>query len=286
MQMLKGTPVAQGVMRFCSELIELYQLKPGLAVLRIGEDAASEVYVQHKKKMAEKCGIQFYDLHFSAKTSATEILSCLHQCNQDDRVHGIIVQLPLPSGHPVHEYLEAIFPHKDVDGLGQKSDFLPCTPLGCVTLLKAYKINLQGLRAVVVGRSNLVGKPLALCLLRENATVTITHSHTIDLGHYTRSAELLCVGVGKPEWIRQEDVNSQAIVVDIGIHRTEQGLVGDVASGVLCQAKTPVPGGVGPMTVSLLMWNVVQSACVFAGKSPTSYSQFFERVHGYVSVLH
>lgn len=249
---------------------------PGLAVLMVGDNPASAVYVRNKEKACQKVGIASIGQHFPTNTTQQELEQVIAQLNQDERVDGILVQLPLPQHLDSIALLHCIDPDKDADGLHpvnlgklvrSEIGLRSCTPAGVMRLLKEYNITLAGKKAVVVGRSILVGKPLALMLLEENATVTIAHSRTQDLKAVCRDADILVAAVGKPEMITKEMVKPGAVVIDVGINRVEDQngnskLVGDVAfEEVAATASyiTPVPGGIGPMTVAMLLSNTVQS---------------------------
>lgn len=249
---------------------------PGLAVLRVGEDPASAAYVRGKERACERLGIASFGRHFSAQDSPAHLLDTIDQLNQDERVDGILVQLPLPPGWDPIPPLLAINPDKDVDGLHPlnlgrllrgEPGLRSCTPLGVMRLLQAEGIPIAGRKAVVVGRSILVGKPLSLMLLAADATVTLAHSRTPDLAEVTRAADIVVMAVGRPRLLRADMVKPGAVVIDVGINRIEtptgaEQLVGDVDyEGVkeLAAAITPVPGGVGPMTVTMLLANTLQS---------------------------
>jgi methylenetetrahydrofolate dehydrogenase (NADP+)/methenyltetrahydrofolate cyclohydrolase len=249
---------------------------PGLAVLRVGEDPASAAYVRGKERACERLGIASFGRHFSAQDSPAHLLDTIDQLNQDERVDGILVQLPLPPGWDPIRPLLAINPDKDVDGLHPlnlgrllrgEPGLRSCTPLGVMRLLQAEGIPIAGRKAVVVGRSILVGKPLSLMLLAADATVTLAHSRTPDLAEVTRAADIVVMAVGRPRLLRADMVKPGAVVIDVGINRIEtptgaEQLVGDVdyeAVKELAAAITPVPGGVGPMTVTMLLANTLQS---------------------------
>jgi methylenetetrahydrofolate dehydrogenase (NADP+) / methenyltetrahydrofolate cyclohydrolase len=249
---------------------------PGLAVIMVGDNPASAVYVRNKEKACQKLGIASMGQHFPGNTTQQELEQVIAQLNQDEGVDGILVQLPLPQHLDSIALLHCIDPDKDADGLHpvnlgklvrSEAGLRSCTPAGVMRLLKEYNITLAGKKAVVVGRSILVGKPLALMLLEENATVTIAHSHTQDLDAVCRDADILVAAVGKPEMITHEMVKPGAVVVDVGINRVEDKegnfkLVGDVAFdevAAIASYITPVPGGIGPMTVAMLLSNTVQS---------------------------
>lgn len=243
-----------------------------LAVIQVGNDPASTVYVGNKKKACEYIGIHSLAYEIPEETTEQELLDLVEKLNQDDKVNGILVQLPLPKHIDENKVLNAISAKKDVDGfhpqsvgalsIGQKG-FVSCTPAGIIQLLKRSHIEMEGKECVVVGRSNIVGKPMALLLLRENGTVTVCHSRTKDLKEITKRADILVVALGKPKFITREYVKEGAVVIDVGIHRNENNkLCGDVDFDdvePICSAITPVPGGVGPMTITMLMNNCVES---------------------------
>ncbi len=245
---------------------------PCLAVIQVGNDPASSVYVNNKKKACAYIGIESLSYELEEAVSQEELLTLIEKLNQDDKVNGILVQLPLPKHIDENAVIHAISPKKDVDGfhpetvgnmcIGTKG-FLPCTPAGVIQLLKRSGIEIDGKECVVVGRSNIVGKPMAMLLLRENGTVTITHSRTKDLKEVTKRADILVVALGKPKFITKEYVKEGAVVIDVGIHRNENNkLCGDVDFEDVIDkvsAITPVPGGVGPMTIAMLMDNCVKS---------------------------
>ena len=252
-------------------------ITPGLAVVLVGEDPASEVYVRSKGKLTVEVGMASFEHRLSAETPEGELLALIAQLNADPRVHGILVQLPLPGHLNSDLVINSIDPAKDVDGFhisnvgllgtGQKS-MVPCTPLGCLMMLRDHLGTLSGLNAVVVGRSNIVGKPMAQLLLGDSCTVTIAHSRTRDLAAVCRGADILVAAVGRPEMIPGDWVKPGATVIDVGINRIERDgktrLVGDVhfASAVdVAGAITPVPGGVGPMTIACLLANTLTACC-------------------------
>lgn len=243
-----------------------------LAVIQVGSDPASCVYVKNKKKACENIGIRSLAYELPQETTEKQLLELIETLNGKADVNGILVQLPLPEHIDEAMVIRRIAPEKDVDGFhlqnigalcsGQKG-FVPCTPAGIIQLLKRCNIEIAGKECVVVGRSNIVGKPMALLLLRENGTVTVAHSKTEDLKSVTKRADILVVAVGKPKMITREYVKEGAVVIDVGIHRNEQNkLCGDVDFAdvePVCKAITPVPGGVGPMTIAMLMHNCVES---------------------------
>ena len=277
-QIIDGKAVAAELRASIAKVVALLKsahgLTPGLAVVLVGEDPASQVYVRNKAKQTAETGMLSLEHKLPATTSEVNLLTLVAKLNADAAVHGILVQLPLPKHIDSQMVLAAIDPAKDVDGFhpinvgklatGQKA-LVPCTPLGCIILAKRAKSDLSGLEAVVVGRSNIVGKPVAQLLLAENCTVTIAHSRSRDLPGICRRADLLVAAVGRPEMIKGDWVKPDAIVIDVGINRLESGrLVGDVdyaGASAVAGAITPVPGGVGPMTIACLLRNTVQAAC-------------------------
>lgn len=256
-------------------------ITPGLAVVLVGEDPASQVYVRSKGKMTTEVGMKSVEHRLDADTSETDLLAVIAQLNADDSIHGILVQLPLPSHLDEDLVINAIDPAKDVDGFhisnvgllgtGQKS-MVPCTPLGCLMMLRAHHGSLSGLNAVVIGRSNIVGKPMAQLLLGDSCTVTIAHSRTKDLAAVVRGADIVVAAVGRPQMVPGDWIKPGATVIDVGINRLdapEKGegktkLVGDVdfaSCAEVAGAITPVPGGVGPMTIACLLANTVTACC-------------------------
>ena len=256
---------------------------PGLAVVLVGEDPASQVYVRAKGKATREAGMESFEHRLSASTSQPELLALVARLNADEAVDGILVQLPLPAGIDDKAVIEAIDPAKDVDGFHPvnagrlavgEAGLVPCTPLGCLLLLKDLLGDLSGLHAVVIGRSNIVGKPMAQLLLAENCTVTIAHSRTRDLPDTVRRADIVVAAVGRPEMVKADWLKPGAAVIDVGINRVpaaEEGktrLVGDVdfaGAGAVAGAITPVPGGVGPMTIAVLLRNTLAAAHARAG---------------------
>jgi methylenetetrahydrofolate dehydrogenase (NADP+) / methenyltetrahydrofolate cyclohydrolase len=243
----------------------------GLATVLVGDDPASAVYVRSKQKACREVGIEPFDHNLSAETSQEELLALVERLNADDAVTGILVQLPLPGQIDEDRVIRSIKPIKDVDGfhpfsaghlLQGSPTFVAATPAGIMEILREYEVDLKGARAVVIGRSNIVGKPMALLLLAEHATVTICHSRTRDLPAMVREADVVVAAVVRPDTVTADMVREGATVVDVGINRTEDGLVGDVASDVgdVAGLLTPVPGGVGPMTIASLLRNTVRAA--------------------------
>lgn len=243
-----------------------------LAVIQVGNDPASTVYVNNKKKACAYIGIESLAYELKEETTEEELVQLVKELNADEKVNGILVQLPLPKQINEDRIIQTIAPEKDVDGfhpisvgnlvIGTKG-FLPCTPAGIIQLLKRSEIEIQGKECVIVGRSNIVGKPMAILLLRENGTVTVTHSRTKDLKEVTKRADILVVAMGKPKFITEEYVKDGAVIIDVGMHRNaENKLCGDVDFDRvkdMASAITPVPGGVGPMTIAMLMNNCVES---------------------------
>lgn len=274
---IDGKAAAQRLRERIAAEVKQLGIRPGLAVVLVGNDPASEVYVRNKEKAVAEAGMASFPHHLPATTREAELLNLVDALNADARVHGILVQLPLPQGIDAQKVLERIAPEKDVDGfhpvnagklaVGQNA-LVPCTPLGCMLLLKETLGDLRGKHAVVVGRSNIVGKPVAQLLLQADCTVTITHSRTVDLPVMCRSADILIAAIGKPEFIKSDWIKKGATVIDVGINRItgadgKSKLVGDVdyaAISAVAGAITPVPGGVGPMTIACLLANTLQAA--------------------------
>jgi methylenetetrahydrofolate dehydrogenase (NADP+)/methenyltetrahydrofolate cyclohydrolase len=256
------------------EVIKLKEkgITPGLAVILVGEDPASQVYVRNKENACKEVGFYSEVYRLPEETTQEELLALIDKLNNDDKIHGLLVQLPVPKHIDETAVIHAISPRKDVDGflpenlgsllIGEQA-FEPCTPKGCIELIKESGIDIAGKKAVVVGRSNIVGKPVALMLSRENATVTICHSHTKNLKELCKQADILIVAIGKSKFVDAEYVKPGAVVIDVGMDRDENGkLCGDVdfASVEPIASKiTPVPGGVGPMTIAMLMHNCVEA---------------------------
>jgi len=253
-----------------SEIKNKYKKVPGLTVILIGELAPSKIYVKNKEKSALEVGLRSQIIKYPNTIDEKTILKKIDELNKDNNVSGILVQLPLPKHIDKQKVIETIFPKKDVDGFhpvnvgnlssGYESS-VPCTPLGCYLLIKKIEPNLSGKKAVVIGRSNLNGKPMTQLLLKDNCTVTITHSKTKDLKGECLKADILIAAVGIPELVKADWVKKDAIVIDVGINKTEKGIVGDVAFdevSKIAKALTPVPGGVGPMTIACLLKNTVE----------------------------
>jgi methylenetetrahydrofolate dehydrogenase (NADP+)/methenyltetrahydrofolate cyclohydrolase len=282
--LIKGSEISKQIKeelkQKIAQLKEKHNLIPGLATVLVGEDEASKVYVGAKEKACKDLGIHSERIDLPAETKEEELLVLVEKLNKDPKIHGILVQLPLPKHINATNVLYAIDPNKDVDGfhpvnvgkmmLGEPT-FLPCTPHGIVELLKRSGAETKGAEVVVVGRSNIVGKPIANMLLQKkggNATVTICHTGTKDIASHTRRADILIVAVGKPKAITADMVKDGVVVIDVGVNRLETGLVGDVDFETVkekAKAITPVPGGVGPMTITMLMVNTFESAKMHAG---------------------
>lgn len=275
-QLIDGKIISMQIKEECRERVAALTEKGvsvTLAVVQVGADPASTVYVNNKKKACAFCGIHSQAYELPETTSQQELLELIGGLNRDPEVNGILVQLPLPSHIDEDLIIRAISPEKDVDGfhpmsvgalcIGQEG-FLSCTPAGIIQLLKRSRIEMDGKECVIVGRSNIVGKPMSLLLLRENGTVTVCHSHTRNLAEITRRADILIVAIGKPKFITADYVKEGAVVIDVGIHRDPANkLCGDVdfeSVAPKCSAITPVPGGVGPMTIAMLMHNCIESA--------------------------
>ena len=248
-------------------------INPKLAVIMVGDDKASAVYVRNKSKACEEIGIEFEEFLMDNTTTQKELISLINKLNNREDIHGILLQSPIPKGLDIREAFNTIDYRKDVDGFNPinvgklsigEDCFISCTPYGVIKLLEEYNISTEGKRAVIIGRSNIVGKPLIQCLLNKNATVTVCHSKTMDLEKITKEADILIAALGKPKFVTEDMVKDGAVVIDVGINRNEEGkLVGDVDfENVSKKASyiTPVPGGVGPMTIAMLMSNVVKSA--------------------------
>ena len=275
-QIIDGKNLAKNIRESLKD--EVKELKnaeiyPKLAVIMVGGDKASKVYVKNKSKACEDVGIAYEEYLLPASTKMQELLELIEKLNNDETIHGILVQSPLPNGLDANEAFRTISPKKDVDGfhpinvgkLSLNQDcFISCTPYGIIKMLESYNIPIEGANAVIIGRSNIVGKPLAKCLLNKNATVTVCHSKTKNLKEITKNADILIAAIGKPKFVTEDMVKNGATVIDVGINRTDDGkLVGDTDFENIkekVQYITPVPGGVGPMTIAMLMYNVVKAA--------------------------
>lgn len=275
MKILDGKETSLKILDALKEDIATMNISPCLAVILIGDNPASAVYVKNKAKACEKIGVKYKEYHFDNEVTENKVFDTIQDINQDTSVHGVIVQLPVPDHISVPKILKEIDPKKDVDGftaynIGKMvaskdfEDLPPATPAGIVRLLDEYKIQVMGMNTVVIGRSNIVGKPVASMLINRGATVTVCHSRTKDVSEYTKKADLIVVAVGISGFLKADMIKKDVIVIDVGIHKKpEGGLCGDTdfeQIAPLCSFITPVPGGVGPMTIAQLMVNVVGSA--------------------------
>lgn len=280
-QIIDGKKVSEHVRGEVAKDVEELKIgkgiTPGLAAVLVGDNQASEIYVRNKRKACAEVGIYSEEHKLPHKTTEEELLSLVQKLNQDKNIHGILVQLPLPDHINETTILRSVSPLKDVDGFHPYNvgllveghpRFISCTPHGIIRMLDFYNIDIQGKEAVVVGRSNIVGKPVSMLLLHRHATVTICHSRTKPLSEVTKRADILVAAIGRANFITADMVKEGAVVIDVGINRNEEGkLTGDVDfEGVKEKASyiTPVPGGVGPMTISMLLWNTLQSAANFS----------------------
>jgi methylenetetrahydrofolate dehydrogenase (NADP+)/methenyltetrahydrofolate cyclohydrolase len=277
-QLIDGKKISKEIKDELKAKVAEYQaqgIEIALAVIQVGQDPASSVYVGNKKKACEYIGIKSVAYELPEETTEEELLGIIDKLNHDDSIHGILVQLPVPKQINEDHIIQAIDPRKDVDGFHPQSvgalsigqpGFVSCTPAGIIQLLKRSGITIEGKECVVIGRSNIVGKPMALLLLRENGTVTICHSRTKNLKEVTKRADILVVAIGKPKMIDASYVKEGAVVIDVGIHRDENNkLCGDVdfeSVEPVASAITPVPGGVGPMTIAMLMHNCTESVAL------------------------
>lgn len=255
------------------EELKINGITPKLAVIMVGDNSASQVYVRNKSKACEKAGIEFEEFLFDKDTTEEKLLDTIDMLNKDESVHGILLQSPVPKHINIQKAFEKISPQKDVDGfnavnvgklsIGQDA-FISCTPYGIIKMLEEYNIETEGKHAVILGRSNIVGKPMIQCMLNKNATVTVCHSRTKNIAEITRNADILIAAIGKPKFVTEDMVKDDVVVIDVGINRMEDGtLCGDVDfENVSKKASyiTPVPGGVGPMTIAMLIYNVVKAA--------------------------
>lgn len=275
-EILDGKALAKKIRKELKlEVEELKQkgIIPKLAVIMVGDNSASQVYVRNKSRACEKVGIEFEEFLFDKDTLEEELINTIDSLNKDEKIHGILLQSPVPKHINIQKTFERISPSKDVDGFnavnvgklatGQNA-FISCTPYGIVKILEEYGIETEGKNAVILGRSNIVGKPMIQCMLNKNATVTVCHSRTKNIEEITKNADILIAAIGKPKFVTENMVKTGAVVIDVGINRLEDGsLCGDVDFENLCEKAsyiTPVPGGVGPMTIAMLLNNVVKAA--------------------------
>ena len=276
MEIINGKELAKKIREeLKEEVIRLKErnISPKLAVIMVGNDKASEVYVRNKSKACQEIGIEYEEFFMKETITQKELMDLINNLNERKDVHGILLQSPIPAHLDIREAFNAIDYRKDVDGFNPinvgklsigEDCFISCTPYGVVKMLEEYNISVEGKRAVIIGRSNIVGKPLIQCLLNKNATVTVCHSKTKNIEEITREADILIAALGRPKFVKENMVKDRAVVIDVGINRNEEGkLVGDVDfENVSKKASyiTPVPGGVGPMTIAMLMSNVVKAA--------------------------
>lgn len=278
-KIIDGKALAAEIRQELANEVRDIAIQPGLAVIIVGEDPASQVYVRNKGKAAEACGIHSVTERLPVETTESYLLKRIHDLNKDPKIHGILVQLPLPEQIDAQTVINAIAPEKDVDGFhvvnagklatGQDS-LVACTPQGCMIVLKRAEFNLSGKHAVVIGKSNIVGRPMAQLLLNEGCTVTVCHSRTKDVAEECRRADIIVAAVGRPLMVKGDWIKPGAIVIDVGINRMEDGsLAGDVdydAAVEVAGAITPVPGGVGPMTIACLLKNTVKATKISTAK--------------------
>jgi len=278
MEIINGKEVAKSIRAEISEASKKAKRKIGLAVVLVGENPASQIYVRNKIKACEEVGFASFFVNLPESATQEEVIRKVKELNANPEVDGIIVQLPLPKGIDEYAVSESIDPKKDVDGCTviQKGklfvgepELIACTPYGVIKMLEYYNIDVAGKNALIIGRSNLVGKPLFSLLLARNATVTLAHSKTTNLKELAQKADILCVAIGKPNFVTADMVKEGAVVIDVGINRSEEGLKGDVDYQAVkdkCSYITPVPGGVGPMTVTMLLYNTLQAYLLYGDK--------------------
>lgn len=275
-EILDGKELAKKIRKdLKKEVAELKEngINPKLAVIMVGDNSASQVYVKNKSRACEKAGIEFEEFLFDANTSEEELLKTIEKLNNDDNVHGILLQSPVPKHIDINKAFRTISPEKDVDGFNPinvgnlcigEDCFISCTPYGIVKILEEYNIETEGKEAVILGRSNIVGKPMIQCLLNKNCTVTVCHSRTKEIEKIIKRADIIIAAIGKSKFVKKEMVKDGAVVIDVGINRLEDGtIVGDVDFEEISKIAsyiTPVPGGVGPMTIAMLLNNLVKAA--------------------------
>lgn len=276
MELMDGKALAKDIRQNLKEEVNKlkeHRINPKLAVIMVGDDKASAVYVKNKSKACDEIGIEYEEYLLKSDTTMDELLALIEKLNEDTNIDGILLQSPIPKHLDIDEAFRTISPNKDVDGFNpvnvgklslNQDCFISCTPYGIIKMLETYNVSMEGANAVIIGRSNIVGKPLLQCLLNKNATVTICHSKTKNIEEVTRRADILIAALGKPEFVTANMVKEGAVVIDVGINRKDDGkLVGDVKFDDVSQKAayiTPVPGGVGPMTIAMLMSNVVKAA--------------------------
>lgn len=275
-EIIDGKELAKKVRKDLKKEVEALKAKginPKLAVIMVGNDPGSTVYVRNKSKACEKVGIEFEEFLFDEKTEESELLELIDKLNDDDSIHGILLQCPVPKHIDVNKAFRRISPNKDVDGFNPinvgnltigEDAFISCTPYGVVKMFEEYNIETEGKRAVILGRSNIVGKPMIQCMLNKNSTVTVCHSRTQNIGEVVKEADIVIAAIGKPNFVKADMVKDGAVVIDVGINRLDDGTItGDVDYDAVSQKAsyiTPVPGGVGPMTIAMLLNNVVKAA--------------------------
>ena len=275
-EILDGKELAKKIRKELKKEVEQLKLNgiiPKLAVIMVGDNSASQVYVKNKSKACEKTGIEFEEYLFDANITEQELLDVIQKLNNDESIHGILVQSPVPRHIDANKAFGTISPAKDVDGFHPinvgnlcigKDCFISCTPFGIVKILEEYQIEIEGKEAVILGRSNIVGKPMIQCMLNKNATVTVCHSKTKNIEEITKRADILIAAIGKEKFVKEDMVKDGAVIIDVGINRLDDGtIVGDIDfDNVSKKASyiTPVPGGVGPMTIAMLLHNVVKAA--------------------------
>lgn len=270
--LIDGKALAAKIRKQLKEKIEKENLNPGLAVIFVGEDEASKIYVRNKSKACDEVGINFKEYNLPSSTSQEELIKLIKEINNDNSIDGILLQSPIPRNLDIQEAFAAISPEKDVDGFNPvnignleigRPNFIPCTPFGIMKMFEEYKIDLQGKKAVVLGRSNIVGKPMAQCLLSKNATVTICHSKTVNIENEIREADVIVSAIGQTKFVKGDWIKDNAVIIDVGMNRDENGkLCGDVDFDEAVEKAsyiTPVPGGVGPMTIAMLLTNTLKA---------------------------
>ena len=276
MELIDGKKLAKEIrenLKIKCEELKQKGIQPKLAVIMVGDDKSSQIYVRNKSKACEEIGIEFEEFLLKENIKQEELINLINKLNNDKTVKGILLQSPIPKNLDINEAFRTIAPEKDVDGFNpvnvgklclNQDTFVSCTPYGIMKMFEKYNINLEGKNVVIIGRSNIVGKPLIQCCLNKNATVTVCHSKTKDLKEYTKRADILIVAIGKSKFVTEDMVKQDAVVIDVGINRGEDGkLTGDVDfENVSKKASfiTPVPGGVGPMTIAMLMNNVIKAS--------------------------